>query len=493
MASRGRNPKGRYKISEGKDGKWHAWPRVGTKPDGSPKRVHIQRDTAEEVAVAMDEVLARAKAAGGAPLKKIETVSQWLDHYLEYIVRPRRPQSTWKAYRSLLNNWAKPYIGKRRLAGTRNVLEPEHLDELYNAMRKRGGRTGNGMKPASIVKLHNVLSKALDVAMRYGRATRNVCDLVEKPTARKTKPQGYSLEHGQALLREASKDRLKALWYLRLLLGPRQGEALGVRWTHMDLVAMDADGNPKPRIDLQKQWGRGTWQHGCDDPVACAAPRCRTKVCGPQWVHGCDDVTVCKINPRWCPRRRQRATCRMHKRPCPQPCPPGCVKHAMHCPKRRDGGLLESDLKTEGSARPLALPPVLADALVEWRAVQQREFEDLSLEWSPEAHAFTRPDGRPIDPRRDHDEWKDLGRRAGLPLKHLHIARHTAATLLIAMGADISVVQDLLGHADIRTTRGYVGPAEDLQREAVKKLAEAMFTNEAFLMLARQAATPRAG
>jgi integrase len=489
-ARRGRNPAGRYKISQTKNGKWHSYPRIGTQPNGKPKRVHIERSTAEEVAQAMDELFERIKATGKKP-GRIERVGDWLDHYLEKIVRPNKPQSTWKGYRSLVETWAKPIIGHRKLAGTVNQLEPEHLDDLYTAMRKRGGRSGKGMAPSSIVKMHRVLSRALDLAVRYGRATRNVCDQVEQPTARKRKPKGYSLEHGQALLAEAARDRLEALWYTRLLLGPRQGEGLGIRWSGVDLNRVDAKGKPKPKIDLKKQIQRGTWQHGCDDPAACAARHCRVKACGPSWEHGCEAPGECKKNPRWCPERVE-VKCRRHTRPCPKACPPGCTGHAMHCPDRRDGGLVEVDLKSEGSVRSLYPPPVVVAAYERWRQVQMREAHDRRAQWDPEGLVFTTPAGAPIDPRHDHDAWKALAKRAGVPVRELHAARHTAATLLLATGADITTVQDTLGHADIRTARGYVEPAEELQREAAARLADALFSGQLAHLLSRNPLTAEA-
>lgn len=481
---RGRNPTGRYKITLSTDGRWHAYPRVGTLPSGRPKRAHIVRDTAEEVAEAMDELAERVKVAGGSTPKRIETVGDWLDHYLDHIIRPVKPQTTWRGYRSLIDQWAKPHIGARRLAGTRNPLEPEDLDALYNAMRRSGGRSGRGMAPTSIVKMHAILSKAFDVAVRRGRALRNVCDLVEKPVAKKGKPDPYSMRDGQALLAAAAQDRLEARWYLGLLLGPRQGEALGLRWLHVDLTAVDVKGHPAPRIDLQKQTQRGTWQHGCTDPAACAAPRCRTRPCGPSWQHGCAEPQRCRKNPRWCPVRAQ-IRCRRHRRACPSLCKAGCTGHAMHCPARVDGGLVEVDLKSDRSVRPLMLPPEVVDALERWRQVQMREAQARGARWDDQGHVFTTPAGKQLDPRRDHDAWKDLAGRAGVPVKRLHAARHSAGTLLVATGTDISVVQDILGHADIRTTKeSYVGPAEDLQRQAAARLAAALLGGELSAVLA---------
>ncbi|MEU9890679.1 tyrosine-type recombinase/integrase [Sphaerisporangium sp. NPDC051011] len=53
-----------------------------------------------------------------------------------------------------------------------------------------------------------------------------------------------------------------------------------------------------------------------------------------------------------------------------------------------------------------------------------------------------------MDPGDDWDEWKGLLRDAGVEKDaRVHDAQHTAATLLLEQGVDISVVQEILGHS----------------------------------------------
>jgi len=62
---------------------------------------------------------------------------------------------------------------------------------------------------------------------------------------------------------------------------------------------------------------------------------------------------------------------------------------------------------------------------------------------------------------------------AGLPPMGVHRLRASCATLLSATGTPLPVIQELLGHADIRTTRGYVEVAAGAQAEAQARLAKA--------------------
>lgn len=63
--------------------------------------------------------------------------------------------------------------------------------------------------------------------------------------------------------------------------------------------------------------------------------------------------------------------------------------------------------------------------------------------------------GHPIERVRVWQIVKHWAKRAGLPKTYPHMLRHSFATHLLAGGADLRIVQELLGHSDITTTQIY--------------------------------------
>lgn len=490
-----RQPNRRPKIYKGADGLYHCYVTVGTKPNGKLDRRHRQAETATEVARKVDELLDRTKRGGTVP-RKVETVEQWLLHWVENIVQPTRAWGTYTAYRSLIVNHVNPQIGAWRLDGHQRRLEPEHLEALYEKLRKtpivRGSKgVAKGKKVMSgstILKCHRMLRKAFKDAVRRGKASRNVADLIDSPTARGKRVAAHTLDEMQAIISAAIEDPMAARWLLGMLLGPRQGETLGIRWSR---VHLDPPGEQTPYVDLETQLQRRTWRHGCDDPAVCAADRHRTKPCPPRWAHGCASPDACKGRPHYCPRRRQIPGCSRHTRPCPPLCPPGCAGHARHCPKRVDGGLVEVELKTEKSVRSLPLPPVVVELLRAHRERQQRQYEMLGVKWDGDGLVFTTEWGKPLDASRDHAAWEALLRRAGVADSRLHAARHSAGTMMVATGTDIRIVQELLGHTQITTTEIYVDVAADVKRQAVDRAVAAVMDGNLAALLQRDGATER--
>ncbi|MEV4582258.1 tyrosine-type recombinase/integrase [Nonomuraea jabiensis] len=114
-----------------------------------------------------------------------------------------------------------------------------------------------------------------------------------------------------------------------------------------------------------------------------------------------------------------------------------------------DHGLFPCPPKSASSQRGIALD---LDTLRLLRRHERVQRGELGTDWSPSASMFTRENGEAIDPDYLSYRFHKLVLASGLPPVRLHDLRHGAATLALAAGADLRVVQGLLGHASIVLT-----------------------------------------
>lgn len=75
-----------------------------------------------------------------------------------------------------------------------------------------------------------------------------------------------------------------------------------------------------------------------------------------------------------------------------------------------------------------------------------------------------------LNPKRLSKKFHNLAVDTGLKNIKLHSLRHTFATDLVEQGVDIAVIQELLGHSDIRTTLEYAKVNVEVKRFAVNAL-----------------------
>ena len=136
-------------------------------------------------------------------------------------------------------------------------------------------------------------------------------------------------------------------------------------------------------------------------------------------------------------------------------------------------GVVVSTPKTSSSIRDIPLMPATVDVLLRYLDDVKRKHQSTIIK---DAFLFHRSDDlfRPIDPNAITRRVKRFMKNNGLPDLSPHDLRHSCATLLLAQGADVKSVQQILGHSDASTTLNFYVRA-DLQqmRAATDKMADA--------------------
>jgi len=131
----------------------------------------------------------------------------------------------------------------------------------------------------------------------------------------------------------------------------------------------------------------------------------------------------------------------------------------------------EKPPKTTRSARTVALPPFVVDALRRQKREQGERRLLLGLGRDDEAYIFDRPDGSPWDPTQFGWRFADLVRRHKLVKVRLHDLRHSYATFMLSAGVDLKSISMSLGHSTIAVTANtYAHVTDSLQQQNADRL-----------------------
>jgi hypothetical protein len=198
MAAR-RRGRGEGSIYRRKDGRWVGQCEVGG------KRRYVYGKTRKDVATR----LAKAVADGNEGLiydGDHLTLAQYLDRWMDSI-RGTVRESTWVRHEINVRVHLKPALGKARLG----KLDPLQVQSFYRC------KLDEEQSPASVLKMHSTLSKALKQAVRWRMIPVNVCQAVVLPRITQPEIQPLDADQMKALLKAAKYTDLYALWALIFL------------------------------------------------------------------------------------------------------------------------------------------------------------------------------------------------------------------------------------------------------------------------------------
>lgn len=395
--------------------------RVDVAPESSGRRVqrrgggYPSRRAAER---AMREILTKLDNATYVPVSEQTLGGFLLDDWLPAQLPPKTSANRYRNKRNAIRR-VLPELGDVRL----QQVTPADLERCYATLlhgsQHANGRPARTFAPATVLQTHGVIRQALQDAVKWGLLERNVADQADPPSNaavsadRRRAMQVWSPEQLADFLQASREHWLFPMWLLAATTGLRRGELVGIVDDGLDLA---------------------------------------TGVLVVSW----------QLVPEEDPARQG------HTRP-------------VH----------KQVTKTAASSRTINLDGHTAAEIVKWTRWRDAQFEDLRVDVDgmtrPACDAghpstrhgrftFTWPDGRHLNPDWVSHEFKRLREDAGVPPIRLHDLRHTHASLLLASGEHLKVVQERLGWTTasfMLDTYAHLLPG--MQAEAAERFADRIF------------------
>lgn len=246
---------GQGSIYQRKDGRWTGAAYVLT-TNGTFKRVPVYGTSADEVDAKLTALKNRSNQ--GLPAEATGwTVARYADYWLAHVAAPRLRPTTLARYRSMVDRYVVPAIGRRRLPG----LTPTDVRVLLARVSasRTPGRKGQAeddrplVSARTVQQVHAVLRAMLSQAVREELVSRNVARLVQAPAPDHDEIRPWTDAEARIFLLAARTHRLHALFVVALGLGLRRGELLGLRWSDVD----HATGQLRVSQTLQRVRDRG--------------------------------------------------------------------------------------------------------------------------------------------------------------------------------------------------------------------------------------------
>ena len=232
MARRRGNGEG--SIRRRVDGRWEGRYTIHT--DEGRKQKAVYGKTRKEVAEKLTDVMAGRDKGLIFDAGKL-TVGEHLEQWLADVVKPSASHRTYSTNAQQVRDHIAPTLGRIKL----KELRKAHIDRLYRE------KLDFGLSPSTVRRVHAVLHKALEEAVKGDLIPRNPATHANKPKVKQDEIEPLDTSQAAAFLKAAKGDRFEALYILCLMCGLRQGEALALRWRDIDL-----DGGTL-RVNLQLQ------------------------------------------------------------------------------------------------------------------------------------------------------------------------------------------------------------------------------------------------
>lgn len=237
--------KGEGSLHKNSNGLWEVKIELPRDRDGKRRRKVVRRKSKSDAIQVLRELKAELAKTGDLATSSV-TLEAWSEHWLTERAKKLAP-NTVNGYRVAFRDYINPLLGKRKL----DKLTPQDIKHLHDTIQEtpkdKALRSLSDppegteyLSSTYALLVHNALSGSLKMAVREGKLSRNVCELVDKPSKRHTTEEVLTLEEAIKLIGYLTTHPDGALWTTYLLTGARRGEIIGlevdrVMEDHLDL------------------------------------------------------------------------------------------------------------------------------------------------------------------------------------------------------------------------------------------------------------------
>lgn len=153
------------------------------------------------------------------------TLADWLEGWMDNIVRPTRAETTVYGYQKIIDNHILPALGHIPLL----KLTPMDIQQYYIQVQQSANLSSNTLR-----RHHDLLSSSLRSAVRQDKLLVSPMDKVEPPRAKQKETSYYRPEELKRLYALVEGHPLELCVKLAGSLGMRREEICGLKWECVD-------------------------------------------------------------------------------------------------------------------------------------------------------------------------------------------------------------------------------------------------------------------
>ena len=223
--------KGYYELraTDGKDlnGKWIIRYRSFKPPEGLTE-IQLKAVLEEECQKFQSELNKGSRVSGYSTFE--ETSKFWMETYGKERLAPK----TYERYEDLLRRINTSPIGKMKIKD----IDPQTLNWFYRELGKPGTNklTGNSLSPKTIREHHNIISRILEAAWKWGALQENVARRADPPVVKHKEIDCLNEDEVAEVLRLLEEEPIQYRTMITMLIiyGCRRGELYGLEWKDID-------------------------------------------------------------------------------------------------------------------------------------------------------------------------------------------------------------------------------------------------------------------